>query len=158
MSIPGAVLAATAVTSSILQGQAQTAQLEAQQAALEDEKKYLDQQRAFLDEARDEELDLFQKDTAELLGVQEVSFAKAGVEMSGSALRVLRETAQEAQEEEGRIINQYAHYKTMNEMKRDAANRQISNIGTQKSGIPLLTGISAISGAATGYYTGKKLT
>ena len=157
MSIPGAVLAATAVTSSILQGQAQTAQLEAQQAALEDEKKYLDQQRAFLDEARDEELDLFQKDTAELLGVQEVSFAKAGVEMSGSALRVLRETAQDALEEEDRITQQYSQYRTLSDMKMDSIGRQKQAISNQQSAIPLMTGLSALVGGTTGYYRGKMI-
>ena len=157
MSVPGAVLAATAVTSSILQGVSQSQQLEAHQAALDDERKYLAQQREFLDEAKDEELELFQEQTKELLGGQEVSFAKAGVEMSGSALRVLRETAQDALEEEDRITQQYSQYRTLSDMKMDSIGRQKQAISNQQSALPLMTGLSALVGGTTGYYRGKMI-
>ena len=157
MFAPAVVLATTAVASAVMQGQAQTAQLEAQESALEEEKKYLAQQRVFLEEAKEEELDLFREQTRELLGVQEVSFARAGIEMSGSALRILRETSEDALAEEGRITKQYAQYRTLSEMKADAINRQKTSISNMKGLIPMTTALSAVTGGTTGWYTGKKI-
>ena len=57
------VLATTAVASSIMQGMSAEEQAKADQLALEGEKEQLLKQREFLDEARDEELDLFRKET-----------------------------------------------------------------------------------------------
>lgn len=151
------VMAAASVGSAILQGQAQDAQLSAQQAALKDEQKYLAQQREFLEESRQEELELFQEQTRELIGVQEVSFARAGIEMSGSALRVVRETAQDAFDEEQRINKQFDQYRTLSDMKSDSINRQISSISSQKGMIPLLTGVSALSGGLGSFYSGQKI-
>ena len=150
-------MATAAVASAVMQGQAQTAQLEAQEAALEDEKKYLAQQREFLEEARGEELELFQEQTRELLGVQEVSFARAGIEMSGSALRVLRETAEDAIDEERRINKQFDQYRTMSEMKADSLNRQIRGTREMQSTIPLTTAVSALSGGLGGFAKGSRI-
>lgn len=151
------VMATTAVASAFMQGQAQSEMLDAQESALEEEKKYLAQQRVFLEEAKEEELDLFREQTRELLGVQEVSFARAGIEMSGSALRILRETSEDAIAEEGRITKQYAQYRTLSEMKADAINRQKTSISNQKGLIPMTTALGAATGAATGWYMGKKI-
>lgn len=157
MSAAPVIMATTAVASAIMQGQAQTAQLEAQEAALEDEKKYLAQQREFLEEARGEELELFQEQTRELLGVQEVSFARAGIEMSGSALRVLRETAEDAIDEERRINKQFDQYRTMSEMKADSLSRQIRGTREMQSTIPLTTAVSALSGGLSGFAKGSRI-
>ena len=151
------IIAATSTAAAVMQGLSQQEMLEAQQAGFEDEKAYLAQQRVFLDEARDEELELFQQETTELLGMQEVTFEKAGIEMSGSAIKILNETHEEAVEEEGRIMRQYAQYRTMSEMKSAAADRQIGNIGSQLSSLPALTAVSALSSAASGFYTGSKM-
>tara|TARA_R100000458_G_scaffold52849_1_gene54656 strand:- start:800 stop:1285 length:486 start_codon:yes stop_codon:yes gene_type:complete len=151
------VMAAVSAASAVAQGVAQQDMLEAQQAGFEDEKEYLAQQREFLNEARDEELELFQEQTRELLGVQEVSFAKAGVEMSGSALKVLRETAQDAFDEESRIMRQYARYRTMSEMKSDSINRQKQAISNQQSALPAMTSVSALASGATGWYQGAMM-
>jgi|21_taG_2_1085346.scaffolds.fasta_scaffold00446_13 hypothetical protein len=151
------VMAITSFASAIMQGQAQEEMLDAQESALQDEKKYLAQQRVFLEEARGEELELFQEQTRELLGVQEVSFARAGIEMSGSALRVLRETAEDAIDEERRINRQFDQYRTMSEMKADSLNRQIGGIREMRSTIPLTTGVSAIAGGLGGYAAGSRI-
>ena len=153
-----AIMAITSVASAIMQGQAQSAQLDAEEAALEHEKKQLLQQRIYLDEARDEELDLFRRETKELLGLQTVGFAKTGVELSGSVINVLNQTELDAKEEEDRIYQQYARARTMNDLRRESMNSQLSNIDHQRSLIFPMAAAGALSGAATSWYTGRKLT
>ena len=151
------VLATTAVASSIMQGMSAEEQAKADQLALEGEKEQLLKQREFLDEARDEELDLFRKETQELLGLQEVGFAKAGVAMEGSAIKVLRETARDAREEEEKIMKQYDRYRSISEMKERSYNNQISSIRSQRALITPTSILGAVSGGARGFYTGRSL-
>ena len=158
MSAPAVVLATTAVASAVMQGISAEEQAKADQLALENEKEQLLKQREFLNEAKDEELDLFRRETEELLGLQEVGFAKAGVAMEGSAIRVLRETAEDAREEEQKIMRQYDRYRSISEIKERSYNSQISSIRHQRGLIVPTTILGAVSGGARGYYTGRSLT
>ena len=152
-----AIMAITSVASAIMQGQAQSAQLDAETAALEHEKKQLLQQRIYLDEARDEELDLFRRETNELLGLQTVGFAKSGVELSGSVINVLNTTQLDALEEEERIYAQYNRARTMSDLRERSLSNQMTNIRYQKGLVPMTTFLGAAAGGTTSYYTGKKL-
>ena len=133
-----AIMAITSVASAIMQGQAQSAQLDAETAALEHEKKQLLQQRIYLDEARDEELDLFRRETNELLGLQTVGFAKTGVELSGSVINVLNQTELDALEEEDRIIKEYDRARTLSQIESSNITGQIRGIGNQQGLMPLM--------------------
>tara|TARA_R110002074_G_scaffold237917_1_gene409920 strand:+ start:11545 stop:12039 length:495 start_codon:yes stop_codon:yes gene_type:complete len=152
-----AASAAVAATSAVFQGISAYQQAEAQEDALEHERKQLLQQRTFLDEAREEEIELFQKETQELLGLQSVGFAKAGVELSGSVLNVLNRTTLEAKEEEDKIYQQYSRYRTMSELKENAISSARSNISHQKGFILPTTVLGAAAGGTSSYYGTKKL-
>ena len=152
-----AIMAITSVASAIMQGQAQSAQLDAEEAALEHEKKQLLQQRIYLNEARDEELDLFRRETKELLGLQTVGFAKTGVELSGSVINVLNQTELDALEEEDRIIKEYDRARTLSQSESSNIRGQIRGIGNQQGLMPLMRGFGTVASGMTGYYTGRKL-
>ena len=152
-----AVLAATTIASAIMQGETTDAQLSAQKKSLEHERQQLLEQRNFLNEARDEEIDLFRREPQELLGLQTVGFAKAGVELSGSAINVFNQTQQDALEEEERIFAQYNRARTINELNEQGVSAGIDSVKYQKQLVPYTTLLSGATGAVTGYYTGQKL-
>ena len=152
-----AVMAVTSVASAVMQGVSAEAQAKADQLALENEKEQLLQQRKFLAEARDEELDLFKRETNELLGLQTVGFAKSGVELSGSVINVLNTTQLDALEEEERIYAQYNRARTMSDLRERSLSNQMTNIRYQKGLVPMTTFLGAAAGGTTSYYTGKKL-
>tara|TARA_R100000808_G_C2076463_1_gene101952 strand:- start:190 stop:693 length:504 start_codon:yes stop_codon:yes gene_type:complete len=158
MSAPAAFMAVASVGSAVMQGMASEAQAKADQLALEDEKKQLLQQRVFLNEARDEEIELFRRETQDLLGLQTVGFAKSGVDLSGSALQVLRETEMDALDEEEKIIRQYARYQTMSELKEQSLSNRITSIRRQRGLITPVAALSALTGGVKSYYTGRSLT
>ena len=140
-----------------LQYEASSEQLAAQKSALEKEEEYLAQQRVYLNEARDEELDLFRRETKELLGLQTVGFAKTGVELSGSVIKVLNQTELDALEEEDRIIKEYDRARTLSQIESSNIRGQIRGIGNQQGLMPLMRGFGTIASGMTGYYTGRKL-
>ena len=140
-----------------LQYEASSEQLAAQKSALEKEEEYLEQQRVYLNEARDEELDLFRRETKELLGLQTVGFAKTGVELSGSVIKVLNQTELDALEEEDRIIKEYDRARTLSQIESSNIRGQIRGIGNQQGLMPLMRGFGTIASGMTGYYTGRKL-
>ena len=140
-----------------LQYEASSEQLAAQKSALEKEEEYLAQQRVYLNEARDEELDLFRRETKELLGLQTVGFAKTGVELSGSVINVLNQTELDALEEEDRIIKEYDRARTLSQIESSNIRGQIRGIGNQQGLMPLMRGFGTIASGRTGYYTGRKL-
>ncbi len=140
-----------------LQYEASSEQLAAQKSALEKEEEYLAQQRVYLNEARDEELDLFRRETKELLGLQTVGFAKTGVELSGSVINVLNQTELDALEEEDRIIKEYDRARTLSQIESSNIRGQIRGIGNQQGLMPLMRGFGTIASGMTGYYTGRKL-
>ena len=140
-----------------LQYEASSEQLAAQKSALEKEEEYLAQQRVYLNEARDEELDLFRRETKELLGLQTVGFAKTGVELSGSVINVLNQTELDALEEEDRIIKEYDRARTLSQIESSNIRCQIRGIGNQQGLMPLMRGFGTIASGMTGYYTGRKL-
>ena len=152
------VMAVSSLVSSYMQGEATKAQLDAEQAALEDEEKQLVQQRIYLNESRDEEIDLFRRETQELLGLQTVGFAKTGVELSGSVLNVLNNTQLDALEEEDRIYREYAKARTMSYLRSQSIKNQMGHISSQRGLVDSLTFVGGLSGAATSYYTGRRLT
>ena len=140
-----------------LQYEASSEQLAAQKSALEKEEEYLAQQRVYLNEARDEELDLFRRETKELLGLQTVGFAKTGVELSGSVINVLNQTELDALEEEDRIIKEYDRARTLSQIESSNIRGQIRGIGNQQGLMPLMRGFGTVASGMTGYYTGRKL-
>ena len=140
-----------------LQYEASSEQLAAQKSALEKEEEYLAQQRVYLNEARDEELDLFRRETKELIGLQTVGFAKTGVELSGSVINVLNQTELDALEEEDRIIKEYDRARTLSQIESSNIRGQIRGIGNQQGLMPLMRGFGTIASGMTGYYTGRKL-
>jgi hypothetical protein len=157
MANPAVVMAVTSVVSAVAQGISAEGQAKSDQLALENEKEQLLKQRGFLDEARDEELDLFRRETEELLGLQEVGFAKAGIAMEGSAIRVLRETARDAKEEEDKIMRQYDRYRSISEIKERSYSNQIAGVRYQRGLITPTSILGAVSGGARGFYTGRSL-
>ena len=159
MSHPvAAVMAVTSVASAVMQGVSAEAQAKADQLALENEKEQLLQQRKFLAEARDEELDLFKRETNELLGLQTVGFAKSGVELSGSVVNVLNQTRLDALEEEERIYQQYDRYRSISEIKERSLSNQITSIRYQRGLITPTTMLGMVSGGTQGWYKGRSLT
>ena len=156
MGAPEAMMLISA-TSTWLQYEASSEQLAAQKSALEKEEEYLAQQRVYLNEARDEELDLFRRETKELLGLQTVGFAKTGVELSGSVINVLNQTELDALEEEDRIIKEYDRARTLSQIESSNIRGQIRGIGNQQGLMPLMRGFGTIASGMTGYYTGRKL-
>ena len=156
MSAP-AVMAVASAAGTWLQYEASSEQLAAQKSALEKEEEYLAQQRVYLNEARDEELDLFRRETKELLGLQTVGFAKTGVELSGSVINVLNQTELDALEEEDRIIKEYDRARTLSQIESSNIRGQIRGIGNQQGLMPLMRGFGTVASGMTGYYTGRKL-
>jgi ABC-type Fe3+-citrate transport system substrate-binding protein len=149
--------AAVAVTGSVLQGIAADKQLAAEAGALGDEYKQLQEDKEFLASSREEEIELFQKETQELLGLQSVGFAKAGVEMSGSVLNVLNRTMLEAEEEESRILQEHAREASLHELRMRNTRREIGAVRDQRMMGPITTILGAGASGASSYYTAKKL-
>jgi hypothetical protein len=158
MGAPAAFMAVASATSTYLQYQASQQELSAQKDALENEREYLAQQRVYLNEARDEEIDLFRRETKEILGLQTVGFAKSGVDLSGSASLVLNRTLLEAHEEEERILREYERARTLNEIEQRGVRSKISGVRNQQGLIPLLQGVGTFTSGLTGAYKGSKLT
>jgi len=148
--------AAVAATGSALQGIAANKQLAAEAGALGDEYKQLQEDKEFLASSREEEIELFQKETQELLGLQSVGFAKAGVEMSGSVLNVLNRTMLEAEEEESRILQEHAREASLHELRMRNTRREIGAVRDQRMMGPITTILGAGASGMSSYYTAKK--
>ena len=152
------VMVGSSIASSIAQGMSAEQQLKAQQKAMDSELAYLAQQREYLNESRDEELDLFRRETKDLLGLQTVGFAKSGVELSGSVLNVLNTTELDAKEEEERIYRQYARARTLSELESAGVRAQKHEISRQRDMVFWTSLLGGASGATTSYYRGRQLT
>jgi len=148
--------AAIAVTGSVLQGIAADKQLAAEAGALGDEYRQLQEDKEFLASSREEEIELFQKETQELLGLQSVGFAKAGVEMSGSVLNVLNRTMLEAEEEESRILQEHAREASLHELRMRNTRREIGAVRDQRMMQPFTTILGAGASGVSTYYTVKR--
>jgi hypothetical protein len=149
--------AAVAATSAVFQGIATNQKLDADRSALDREEEYLEKQREFLLETRDEEIDLFREETSELLGLQEVGYARSGFDLSGSVTTVLSRTLLEAKEEETRIYRQYEREREMSyERTKDIYGRK-SAISSAQGMLPISTLLGAGASGVSGYVGGTKL-
>jgi len=64
---------------------------------------FLREQAEFAEISGKRELNIFERQSDRVIGAQQSAFAKAGVDLSGSALAVLAESKQQAAEEKGAI-------------------------------------------------------
>lgn len=93
----------------------------------------------------DEQLRQFRRDLERLKGKQRATFSKAGVQIEGSALEVLAETAAEGERE---IIN--IQFNTKNELFRNSLDITAAKRGAKNA---VITGILSSIGNVTGGLT-----
>ena len=149
--------AAVSATSAVFQGIATNQKLDADRSALDREEEYLKKQREFLLESRDEEIDLFREETSELLGLQEVGYARSGFDLSGSVTTVLSRTLLEAKEEETRIYRQYEREREMSYERTKGIYGRKSAISSAQGMLPISTLLGVGAGAVSGYAGGTEL-
>lgn len=120
----------------------------AQRAALEREKQAIQEEVAFIKRSEQEQLEIFDEQTAELFGNQVSAFAANGVDFSGSALATAIDDQMKAEDQRGFMKEQFRYNRRRAELGIEARNMQIASINKMSGFNTMTTILGGIGGAA----------